>query len=209
MKRKYSIVLEGPTSAGKTTYAKYLVRRLQEDGVDVKYVKLSPSQNIIGNLIRNLRSINLPYLVEDLLYLTDNFVEYIRNNFSNNEIIVYDKSPFNLLAFWKIFRSDTYVSKLERLVSLLYSDFQPDMVFYLDAEYEEREERTKRKNPRSRMDEFLIQPQIDERLERYLYQYIKTYFKKIRYIDTTGKEIEDIGNYILNEMIRVINGGNK
>jgi thymidylate kinase len=204
MRKKYSICLEGPTAAGKTTVALYLTQELRKKGFDVRYVKLSPSHNLIGRMVRRILATFRLYPLEDIGYLLDNFVELFGDTFSNHEITIYDKSPYNIVAFWKTLRNNRYTSFLEGLAQYLYSSFQPDMTFYLTAEYEERRRRVRNKKSTSEMDEVLIQPHVDKEITKYLYHYSRAYNKNLECIDTTRRSVEEVGMYILNRIISLI-----
>jgi len=207
-KWKFSICFEGPTGAGKTTLAIYLTKKMKDNGIDARYVKLSPSHNLIGRIIRRTWPTSRLYPIADIGYLLDNFVEVYKNGFLSHGIVIYDKSPYNIVAFWKVLRNGRYATFLESLTDGLYSFFQPDIMFYLTAEYEERRNRIMNKTPRSRMDELLIQPNIDKEITKYLYHYCsRAHNKNLEYIDTTEKKIEEIGAYVLNRVLERIREG--
>jgi thymidylate kinase len=205
MRKGLYILFEGSIITGKTTHAKNLAKLLNELNLETYYRRSIPSSTKRGELIKSLRKHSTPKLFDDFLYVFDAFLDYIwiRIIRSKGYNIVQDKFTPSLRAFIKSHRNGFNQKVIVNMLNYMEKYFlEPDLVFYLTTQYDEKIKRVSSKHDLTNYDYSLISNRkILDKVENELEKGLKKY-KNIERIDTTRKEIEEVDKIILEKTLK-------
>lgn len=145
MSREYKgvfIVFEGIDGAGSTTHSTLLSKWLKEQGYEVLLTR-EPSENEIGELIRNLLYKKVPPAVDALLFAADRILhlyEEIKPMLEKGNIVISDRYVESSLAYQVAQGLDSrWVLEMNKYA------IQPDMNIILDIDPETALKRKERK----------------------------------------------------------------
>jgi dTMP kinase len=199
------IVFEGVTCSGKTTHAKNLVNKLDDLGYKVEYRKNALSNKKIGSVIRNIVRCPIPSLVDDMLYLTDFYLNdlEIKKKIGNGYFIIADRYLPSLEVFNETHRKN-FVGEIDKKLTkkLEGALLEPDIVFYLTCNPEERKQRANQKKDLTNIDVSMLEnDRLMNETEEKLEEKLKRYRKVIK-IDTTNKKIEEVDQEIIEKLLK-------
>ncbi len=139
------VAIEGIDGSGKTTLAKNLVNKLQDEGYRVHYT-FEPTHSIIGRLIRELPDEYRSPLVETLLYAADRIHHYlseIKVKVNEGYIVIVDRYVYSSIAYQGALGAPLqWIREVNRYAP------KPDLAFYIDVPVEvaiQRLESTRKK----------------------------------------------------------------
>jgi thymidylate kinase/dUTPase len=135
IKKGKFIVLYGVNNLGKTTQAKMLVDRLNENGLKAEYIKypiyeLEPAGRLLNDFYRHGNPFNFSDRESQLLHYTDRVsFEPLLKNKLNKGINIIDEDYFGTAIAW-----GTAFSADQKLLKYLYSFLYPeDLAFLFDG----------------------------------------------------------------------------
>ncbi len=203
------IAFEGTPLSGKTTHAKNLYQFLRKLDYEASYYKFAPSNSKFGEFLLSLRDYNLPDLFIDNLYLIDMVINdiKIRRDLKKGKIVISDKHLPSLNSFINTYRDGINRRILNREIEFLEKILlEPDILFYLFCDYDEKLSRVENKKDVSHYDiSLLSSKKILKKLEREMEMIIKRY-KNVIKINTTNRSIEEIDKFIWKTVLEEENG---
>lgn len=159
-----NIIFEGVNGAGKSTIIKELVKIMEKNNMDVKYVDdldiSTPTFPALAEMFKNSPFLEMKKefntsLVESLILAAD--YHYLKDMLKDlTGYKIYDRDFFTTLVYQSYFL-EKYYNDLE-LVKLfknilLYDPKKIDLIIYVDISFEESLKRTERRDNRTFTDE--------------------------------------------------------
>lgn len=150
MSHSLFVVLEGIDGSGTTTCAKELVKELNKKGVEA-YFTCEPSNSQIGKLLRKSLSGDgtgvfgnkIDAQTISLLFAADrrdHYVNEIKPRLENKTVVICDRYVYSSLAYQGKDCSQRWIEEINCTVS------EPDLVFFIDVDYETSLERRSQRN---------------------------------------------------------------
>jgi dTMP kinase len=151
MEKGVLIVLEGIDGSGKSTQAEILLKRLQEEGVDVVYFR-EPSKGKWGRKIKK-KAIHPDSLTpeEELdLFLKDrreNVAKNLKPALEKKKVVILDRYYYSTIAYQGAKGID------EKLIKRVNEEFavEPDLVFIFDIDPQKGLERIENRKKKDRL----------------------------------------------------------
>lgn len=164
------MVVEGTTCSGKTTFAKNIIKKLNDYDINALYIKTLPSDTQRGKLIKTSKTKNLEL---DLLYLDDLYetIKEAQKYLESGKTVIFDRYLPSLLSFCKRYRNSQDYNQLVEILDLKKIK-TPDFTFLLYASEKIKSQRMKNKKNISLFDRKSLN---DSLLEQYLTEETKKF----------------------------------
>lgn len=160
------IALEGIDGSGKTTVARMIVNRLNEQGVEAKYT-MEPTRGIFGRILRAMAlESEVDPRLEALLFAADRIYhleKVIKPLLARGVIVVSDRYLHSSLAYQSVTTDDPeWVEGLNKFAR------KPDLGIYLDVRPAEGLKRLKRRRRRTRFEDETFLEKVRDRYLEYV-----------------------------------------
>lgn len=160
------IALEGIDGSGKTTIAKMIVNRLNEQGAEAQYT-MEPTRGIFGRILRSMAlESEVDPRLEALLFAADRIYhleKVIKPLLARGVIVVSDRYLHSSLAYQSVTTDDPeWVEGLNKFAR------KPDLGIYLDVTPAEGLKRLKRRRRRTRFEDEIFLEKVRDRYLEYV-----------------------------------------